>query len=52
MELNHMSDWFDEEYLTIIGLHYAENDNVLDIKDYEKEDLDEKDVEPIDWRNL
>lgn len=46
MKLNHLADWFDEEYDTILGLEHPENSEEGDIPNYPITD----EIEPIDWR--
>jgi hypothetical protein len=47
MKLNHLADWFDEEYDTILGLEHPSNSDEGEIPNYPKTD----DIVPIDWRS-
>ena len=47
MKLNHLADWYDEEYDIILGLEHPENNEEGEIPNYPKTD----DIEPVDWRS-
>lgn len=47
MSLNHMADWFDYEYDSILGLKHISNSDFNPSVPERMED----DLEPIDWRD-
>ena len=48
MKLNHLADWFDEEYDEILGLEHDYNKEDFEIPNYPKTD----DLVPINWNEL
>jgi hypothetical protein len=46
MKLNHLADWSDEEYDSILGLHHLYSSTVEDFPDYPKNDPS---LQPVNW---
>mmetsp|Transcript_1356 Transcript_1356/g.2405 ORF Transcript_1356/g.2405 Transcript_1356/m.2405 type:complete len:90 (-) Transcript_1356:804-1073(-) len=50
MKLNHMADWSDDEYLSILGLHHVEQeDGQPEVKYVDRSNMPQ--IDPIDWRD-
>ena len=47
MKLNHLADWYDEEYDSILGLEHEDSDSG-EIPNYPKDDPS---LQPVDWRD-
>ena len=47
MKLNHLADWFDEEYDSILGLEHLYSSTVEDLPDFPKNDTT---LQPVNWR--
>ena len=49
MKLNHLADWSDEEYDSILGLEHLYSETMEDLPDYPKDDPS---LQPVNWYDL